>query len=225
MLLEIKDVTKSFTSGLGVERVILNKINLTVKAGEKIAIVGPSGSGKTTLLKLIGCLDSPNNGVININDSSVLNLSSNELASVRNNEIGFVFQQHNLLPQFNVLDNVLIPVLAQSKKVSKQNIANAQNLVSQLGLSHVQNQKPAQLSGGECQRTAVARALINSPSLLLADEPTGALDNETSEKLTQLILELNELKNMALIVATHSTRLASKMDRVFELINGSLIEQ
>ena len=225
MLLEIKDVTKSFTSGSGVERVILNKINLTVKAGEKVAIVGPSGSGKTTLLKLIGCLDSPNTGVININDNSVLNLSSNELASVRNNEIGFVFQQHNLLPQFNVLDNVLIPVLAQAKNVSDKKITNAQNLVSQLGLSHVQNQKPAQLSGGECQRTAVARALINSPSLLLADEPTGALDNETSEKLTQLILELNELKNMALIVATHSTKLASKMDRVFELVNGSLIEK
>lgn len=193
-MLEIKNLSKSFVSGSGVKRIILDQLNLNVKTGEKIAIVGPSGSGKTSLLNLIGTLDHPDSGDILLDNEAVFKKNENELAAFRNQSIGFIFQLHHLLPQLSLIDNVLLPVLAQKSKIGKTEQELAEQLIKSLGLVEVKYQKPAQLSGGECQRAAVARALINQPKLLLADEPTGALDENSSEQLSDLILGLTKPK-------------------------------
>jgi len=224
-MLEIKDISKSYISGSGDKRTILDQLNFSVKEGEKIAIVGPSGSGKTTLLNLIGTLDRPDSGEILIGDEPVFSKNEKELAVFRNKSIGFIFQLHHLLPQLSLLDNVLLPVLANQKKVGKDVLNHAEQLIEKLGLEKVKNQKPAHLSGGECQRAAVARALINRPKLLLADEPTGALDHYSSEQLTELIIKLNESEGTTLLVVTHSMELAKKMDKIYQLIDGKLILQ
>lgn len=223
-MLEIKDISKSFTSGSGAKRTILDNLNLKINTGEKVAIVGPSGSGKTTLLNLIGTLDRPDSGEILLDGEPVFKRNDNELAAFRNQSIGFIFQLHHLLPQLSLIDNVLVPVLARQAKIRKDQHNLAEQLINSLGLENVKLQKPGQLSGGECQRAAVARALINQPSLLLADEPTGALDQKSSDQLTELVLKLNEAKNTAIIVVTHSMELAKKMDKVYQLSNGKLIE-
>lgn len=223
-MLKVKDISKSFISGSGTKRIILDELNLELNAGEKAAILGPSGSGKTTLLNLIGTLDRPDSGEIQLNNEPVFKRNDKELAAFRNQSIGFIFQLHHLLPQLSLVENVLVPILAQQSKIEKGQLAFADQLISSLGLEQVKHQKPGQLSGGECQRAAVARALINQPNLLLADEPTGALDQKTSNQLTELILQLNETKKTAMIVVTHSISLAKKMDKVYQLSNGKLIE-
>ncbi len=223
-MLKVKDISKTFISGSGTKRIILDELNLELNAGEKVAILGPSGSGKTTLLNLIGTLDRPDSGEIHLNDEPVFKQNDKELAAFRNKSIGFIFQLHHLLPQLSLVENILVPILAQQSKIKKGQLAFADQLIQSLGLEEVKHQKPSQLSGGECQRAAVARALINQPNLLLADEPTGALDQKTSNQLTELILQLNETKNTAMIVVTHSMSLAKKMDKVYQLSNGKLIE-
>lgn len=223
-MLEVKDISKSFISGSGTKRTILDELNLKVHAGKKVAVVGPSGSGKTTLLNLIGTLDRPDSGEIHLDSEPVFKRDDKELAAFRNQSIGFIFQLHHLLPQLSLIDNVLVPVLARQSKISNEQLAFAEQLINILGLGQVKYQKPGQLSGGECQRAAVARALINQPKLLLADEPTGALDQKSSDQLTKLILQLNETKNTAMIVVTHSMNLAEKMDQVYQLSHGKLIE-
>jgi ABC-type lipoprotein export system ATPase subunit len=220
MLLKLEKITKSYSK----DRTILDQLDLEVKKSERIAIVGPSGSGKTTLLNLIGTLDRPDSGKMYFEDKDLSVFSDQQLASFRNERIGFVFQMHHLLPQLTLLENILLPTLTDKKLQGKETLERAQKLIIRMGLSAVSDQKPSELSGGECQRTAVARALINRPGLILADEPTGALDKQSAFNLTDLMVELNQEDGVTLIVVTHSMDIARKMDRIYKIGNGKLIE-
>lgn len=224
MILKLDKVSKTFYNESGTKsRVILDHLDLQVSKGETIAIVGPSGSGKTTLLNLIGALDTPDEGQIHFGEQELNILNDKALATYRNTKIGFVFQQHHLLPQLTLTENILLPTLASKKLQGGSSLNRVHQLISRLGLSGVSNQKPAQLSGGECQRAAVARALINQPALILADEPTGALDHDTAFSLVDLLVELNKEERLTLIIVTHSPEIARKMDRVYTLENGKLV--
>jgi ABC-type lipoprotein export system ATPase subunit len=220
-LLNLQGVTKLYEGAPGAAPV-LQGVDLQVEAGETLAIVGPSGCGKSTLLNLVGGLDKPTSGVIEFGGDDLSILSDKELAHFRNRAIGFVFQLHHLLPQCTVLENVLVPTLVNTQ--ADQSRDRAKHLLDRVGLSHRVAYRPDQLSGGERQRVAVVRALINKPSLLLADEPTGSLSRDGSEDLAQLMLELNSEEGMALIVVTHSMAVAQKMGRVLELTDGVLGE-
>ena len=223
MQLKLNQITKSYDAGNSSSgRVILNQLDLEVSAGDRIAIVGPSGSGKTTLLNMIGTLDRPDSGKMHFGDQDLSLLTDQELAVFRNEKIGFVFQMHHLLPQLTLLENILLPTLTNKKLQGKQTLERAQHLILRMGLGAVAHQKPSQLSGGECQRTAVARALINRPGLILADEPTGALDHQSAYNLTDLLVELNQEEGITLIVVTHSMEVAHKMNRIYSLEDGKL---
>lgn len=219
MLLKLEKVTKSYSK----DRTILDQLDLQINAGERIAIVGPSGSGKTTLLNLIGTLDRPESGKMIFENQDLSGFTDQQLASFRNEKIGFVFQMHHLLPQLTLLENILLPTLTDKKLQGKETLKRAQKLIKRMGLSKVSHQKPSELSGGECQRTAVARALINRPGLILADEPTGALDQKSSGILADLLVELNKEEGVTLIVVTHSMDLAKKMERIYRIENGRLL--
>ncbi|MDZ7315732.1 MAG: ABC transporter ATP-binding protein [candidate division KSB1 bacterium] len=219
-ILQLVGVSKSYPSAGGAIQVLQN-LDWEVEAGDSVAVVGPSGSGKSTLLNLIGGLDRPDSGRIELNGRNLAALSEDELARVRNREIGFVFQLHHLLPQLTVLENVLLPVLAFGADSEVE--SRARTLLERVGLAERQNHFPAQLSGGELQRAAVVRALINRPRVLLADEPTGSLDAVSAASLADLILELNHDQGVALIVVTHSLELAERMRRRFRLSGGRLL--
>ena len=204
-------------------RPVLNDLSLQVEEGERIAILGPSGSGKTTLLNLVGGLDSPDDGRVQFRGEDITGYSSREIDLYRNRQIGFVFQFHHLLPQCTLLENVLIPTLVQTdRKARTENAERAEVLMKRVGIWEFRNKLPGILSGGECQRAAVVRAMINSPSILLADEPTGALDSENVENMADLLLELNQEDGLTLMVVTHSMELARKMGRTLEIRNGKL---
>lgn len=224
MLLQLDKITKSyFSPGNPSGRVILDQLDLQVNAADRIAIVGPSGSGKTTLLNLIGTLDRPDSGKMHFETQDLTLYNDQQLANFRNEKIGFVFQMHHLLPQLTLMENVLLPTLANKNRPAKEVSDHAQRLIARMGLSKVAHQKPSHLSGGECQRTAVARALINRPGLILADEPTGALDHQSAFNLTDLLVELNKEEGVTLIVVTHSMEVANKMDRIYSLEEGKLV--
>ncbi len=198
---------------------VLNGLDLGVSTGESVAVTGPSGCGKSTLLHMIGLLDRPDAGTVFLEGRNLLLLDSNQAADFRNRQVGFVFQLHHLLPQCTVLENVLIPSL-----VTKQNCRDrAVQLLERVGLADRMSHRPGQLSGGERQRAAVVRALINSPKLLLADEPTGSLNRQGADELMELLLELNREENLTLIMVTHSERLADRLDRTLILENGILV--
>ena len=216
-LLKLEKVTKQYAT-LPEPTVVLRGVHLAIAPGESVAIVGPSGCGKSTLLNLIGALDRPSSGEIHFKGEDLLQRSPDETARFRNREIGFVLQRHHLLPQCSVLENVLVPTLVNP--ASRNAHQRAAQLLERVGLADRIDRRPALLSGGEQQRAAVVRALINGPSLLLADEPTGSLNEEASANLSTLLLELNREQGMALIVVTHSLTLAEKMDRVLELHDG-----
>ncbi|UCH95162.1 MAG: ABC transporter ATP-binding protein [Candidatus Aminicenantes bacterium] len=224
MLLELKNIEKKFKAPPGKgEITVLKDISLNVARGEAIAVVGPSGSGKTTLLNIIGSLDKPTSGVVNFAGKNLADLDDAELSKTRNLDIGFVFQLHFLLPQCTVLENVLIPTIPfGSRKDSSDAESMAKKLLERVGLQEHLDYFPAQLSGGELQRAAVVRALINKPKLVLADEPTGSLDRESSENLGQLLVQLNKEEGTTLIVVTHSIELARLMDKVYNLKKGKL---
>ena len=221
-LVELRGVCKSFRKG---DEVItpLDNIDLDIEAGEFLSLMGPSGTGKSTLLNIIGTLDRPTSGTITFKDLDLRNQSEANLANLRNAEIGFVFQLHHLLPQCSVLENILVPTLVT--KNADDVVERAKRLLDRVGLSERAHQLPGKLSGGERQRAAVVRALINKPSLLLADEPTGSLNQQGAEHLTQLLLELNREEQMTLVVVTHSEEVARMMGRVFELREGTLHER
>ena len=221
-LVEVRGVSKSFRTGDHKVRV-LDEVHLSVAAQESVAIVGPSGSGKSTLLNLLGTLDQPDQGTIVIDGKNLAMMAGDELAKFRNLNIGFVFQSHHLLPHLTVLENVLVPVLAQESKVSEEVLLRATELLQRVGLEDREKHLPGRLSGGERQRVAVVRALINQPRLILADEPTGALDRVSAAGVGRLLLELNREHGITLIVATHSEELASRLDRVLSMDNGTLV--
>ena len=221
-MLELVDLTKTYAGP--VEATVLEKVNLTIDPGKTVAFVGPSGSGKTTLLNLIGGLDKPTAGRVMLNRTNLASLRSAELARLRNQKIGFVFQFHYLLPQCSVLENVLLPTLANRQLGIERAAAmkRAIAILEKVGLGKYHDTRPGRLSGGQRQRVAVARALINQPTVLLADEPTGSLDADTAEQITDLLLELNRTENVTLVVATHSQGLAEKMERILRVDHKKL---
>jgi ABC-type lipoprotein export system ATPase subunit len=223
MLLQLTNISKGYGDPQKSNfRKVLEGLNLEIETGQKIAIAGPSGSGKTTLLNLIGTLDLPDSGGIYFKGKEITRYSKQELAHFRNQELGFVFQLHYLLPQCTVLENILLPVLPFKKNVSKEDRAWGEHLLRKVGLWELRNQRPSEISGGESQRAAVVRALINKPQLILADEPTGALDQQNAEKLTDILRDLSIEEHVTLIVVTHSGELASQMDKVYHLMDGKL---
>ena len=221
-LVQARGVSKSFWAGDHKVRV-LDGVDLTVAAQESLAIVGPSGSGKSTLLNLLGTLDQPDHGNIVIDGKNLSLMDGDELARFRNRNIGFVFQSHHLLPHLTVLENILVPVLAQASQASDELVHRARQLLQRVGLENREQHLPGRLSGGERQRVAVVRSLINQPRLILADEPTGALDRVSAGDVGRLLCELNREPGMTLIVVTHSEELALRMDRVMSMENGTLI--
>jgi lipoprotein-releasing system ATP-binding protein len=222
--LKLEEVSKSYASVLDGPPVrVLDGISLTIQQGESAAIAGPSGSGKSTLLNIIGTLDGPTRGRVFLRDQDLAQLDERRLAEVRNRQMGFVFQAHHLLPQCTVLENVLVPTLASSESAQRKSAPErARRLLDRVGLGGRIDHRPGQLSGGERQRVAVVRALINQPELLLADEPTGALDRAAAEELARLLIELNREERVTLILVTHAPDLAARMKRVFQLQDGRL---
>ncbi|MHB1306087.1 MAG: ABC transporter ATP-binding protein [Limisphaerales bacterium] len=221
--LRLDHVSKRYGSPGAEPVTILSDVELAVARGASIAIIGPSGSGKSTLLNLIGTLDSPTSGRITLDGQDLTTLTDLQLAEVRNRQIGFVFQSHHLLPQCTVLENVLVPTLATANEVLRDGApSRARRLLERVGLGARLRHRPGQLSGGERQRVAVVRALINEPQLLLADEPTGALDRASAEQMAELLVGLNSEVRVTLIVVTHSLELARRMGKVFELRDGKL---
>jgi lipoprotein-releasing system ATP-binding protein len=201
---------------------VLRNVSLEVRRGESLAIVGPSGSGKSTLLNIIGTLDRPSAGQVLLDGQDLSSLHEVKLADVRNRQIGFVFQSHHLLPHCNVMENVLVPTLVNKKQVAGST-ERARKLLARVGLGHRLAHRPGELSGGERQRVAVVRALINEPKLLLADEPTGSLDQASAGDLGQLLVELNREQGLTLIVVTHAVDLAHRMGRQYEIRQGELV--
>ncbi len=217
-----ESISKSYPSG-DRELVVLAEASLVVEAGESIAILGPSGSGKSTLLAILGTLESPTSGSVTLGDCNPFSLSEAKLAAFRSANIGFVFQDHHLLPQCTVLENVLVPFLSDGSAQGAE-IEQAQELINRVGLGERSLHRPAQLSGGERQRVALARALVRKPQLILADEPTGNLDAKTADEITKLLVELQTQSEAMLIVVTHSESLAGAMGRKTRLEAGRLIE-
>ena len=224
-MIKATDVSKSYeTPGETVE--VLKGLSLELADGEAASIVGPSGSGKTTLLNLLGALDRPTGGSIEIGGQDISKFGDDEAARFRNHELGFVFQQHHLLPQLTVMENVLVPRLSGDwEEAEAETRERAVGLLKSVGLDHRMDHLPWQLSGGEKLRTAVCRALVNRPKLVLADEPTGSLDPSGTDRIADLLLDLNGSQKTTLLVVTHNVELAERIGRVFELQGGSLEER
>ncbi len=215
-IVELTGITKTIG-----DTAILGGVDLAIDAGESIAIVGPSGCGKTTLLNIIGTLDQPTAGKVVLDGNDAASLDEDALAALRSSKVGFVFQLHHLLPQLSVLENALVPTLvaAEGREDAEK---RARELLERVGLGHRLDHRPGELSGGECQRASVVRALINRPRLLLADEPTGSLDRAGAEALAKLLFELNAEQGVALVMVTHASELAAQAGRVLELRDGKL---
>ncbi len=217
-LLNAKNVSKRYATRSG-DLVVLRDVSLALDAGDSIAIMGPSGSGKSTLLNILGTLDTPSDGTIMIHGADPFSLSDRELARFRNQRIGFVFQEHHLMPQCSVLENVLLPTLVEAS--SEGGLDRARELLKRVGLSDRLDHRPAELSGGERQRVAIARALINEPALLLADEPTGNLDAKTAAGVGDLLLEMHGDQRCGLVVVTHSEPFAERFGRRVSIVDGA----
>ncbi|MEM7146152.1 MAG: ABC transporter ATP-binding protein [Verrucomicrobiota bacterium] len=220
-------VSKSYLDAAGVDegvrRLVLDKVDLSLGAGERVAIVGPSGCGKSTLLNIIGTLDRADEGTVELFGEALGDAHEHKLARIRSEEIGFIFQLHHLLPQCTVLENVLVPTLAIRGGVDVKEVSDrARELLGAVGLEGHLTKTPAQLSGGERQRVAVVRALINRPRLVLADEPTGALDEEGAAKLTEILVQLNEVHGVSLMMVTHDMRLAERVGKTHRLHLGKI---
>ena len=224
-LLRLDKVAKNYVAAEGAAPVaVLRGLSFDIAASESVAIIGPSGSGKSTLLNIIGTLDQPTSGQVWLDGQDLSRLDELKLAAIRNQQIGFIFQSHHLLPQCSVMENVLVPTIADKKSKTRDGAPErAEKLLKRVGLSERLHHRPGQLSGGERQRVAVVRALINQPKLLLADEPTGALDRASAQGLAQLLVELNREEKVTLIVVTHAIDLARQMSRIVELRDGQLV--
>ena len=215
-MIAVKDIHKSFG-----DLEVLKGVNLEVQKGEIVAIIGKSGAGKTTLLQIIGTLDRPTCGKVLIDVTDVFALKERELAAFRNRHIGFIFQFHQLLPEFTALENVCIPAMIAREKEADY-IPRAERLLRELGLADRMHHKPNELSGGEKQRVAAARALMMQPTVILADEPTGSLDTQNKRELSDLLLQLRKQYNQTILLVTHDKELASMADRVIEIVDGKI---
>ena len=222
-MLEARNISKSFASSDRRERIrVLNDVSLQVHPSSVTSIVGSSGSGKSTLLHILGGLDRPDNGDVFYDNSSLFKMADEPLAKFRNENIGFIFQFHHLLPEFSALENVFMPALIRDEHMEKIT-ERAMSLLNRLGLGKRVDHRPSQLSGGEQQRVAVARALMNNPGYILADEPTGNLDEQNTKSLLELLFEIRDEDQVALVLVTHDSTIASKADVTFELSEGKLV--
>ena len=222
MLLELHDIHKSYFKNDGqVSRKVLDGLNLSMEGGDCISIVGVSGSGKTTLLNLIAALDKPDSGKITIDNQDLTQLKRQALDDYRNSSIGIVFQLHHLMPQLNLFENVMLPTMGNKGSLD-ESISRAEELLKSLDIWEQRQQKPGELSGGECQRAAVARALINKPKLIIADEPTGALDEDNANTMADLLMDIHRDSGTALIIVTHSLELAARANKQYLLKKGQL---
>lgn len=221
-MLKLNKISKSYPQ----RGTVLDQLSLEVSGGSTLAIIGPSGSGKTTLLNIIGLLDKPESGTIIFNDEKIDSLDHEKAAAFRRDNIGFVFQEHLLLPHLTIIENILLPTLAvQKSKGDRGSISSyIDQLMGKTGITEIKNKFPWQVSGGEAQRATLVRALVNKPSLLLADEPTGSLDEGNAEELAKLLIEMNEVTGTTIIAVTHSGKLAEKLDKTLQIRNGSLGE-
>lgn len=221
VVLSCKNVSKKYTE-FKTDIAILKGINLEINKGEKVAILGLSGSGKTTLLNVLGGLDKCSSGEVTLMGERFDNQSVNKRAIMRNKHLGFIYQLHHLLPEFTAIENIMIPLAITKKYGKKESTKLATEILEKVGLAHRANHKPAELSGGERQRVAIARALVTNPSCILADEPTGNLDSERSESIFQLMQQLSEDFGTSFVIVTHDEKLASRMNKVYRLIDGEL---
>ena len=219
-IIELKDVDKIYTGAVDVQ--VLFDINLSFNSGSCNSIVGESGSGKSTLLNIMGTLDKPTRGEVIVDGIRTIDLDKNRLAELRNETIGFVFQFHYLLPEFTAIENVLIPYQIKNRRTSKKIIEKANELFEMLGITQWKNSLVTKMSGGQQQRTAIARALINNPKILIADEPTGNLDSETTNKICSSFREINQRFGTTFIVVTHDRQVAEKTDRIIEIRDGKI---
>jgi lipoprotein-releasing system ATP-binding protein len=219
-IIELRNIDKVYTGTVDTQ--VLFDINLSFESGSCNSIVGESGSGKSTLLNIMGTLDKPTRGEVIINSIKIGDMDKNELADLRNETIGFVFQFHYLLPEFTAIENVLIPYLIKNRRTSKKIIERANDLFEMLGITKWKNSPVTKMSGGQQQRTAIARALINNPKLLIADEPTGNLDSETTNRLCVSFREINQRFGTTFIVVTHDRQVAEKTDRIIEIRDGKI---
>lgn len=217
-MIEIRNINKSYDS-----LQVLKGISLDIVPGEIVSIVGPSGAGKTTLLQIIGSLDRPNSGQVKYDNTDIFSLKDAQLARFRNENIGFVFQFHQLLPEFTLLENVSMPALIGGVKRSDA-YNRAKELIAYLGLKDRENHRPAELSGGERQRAAVARALINKPKVVLADEPSGSLDSKNRQELHKLFFDLRRDMNQTFVIVTHDESLAADCDRIIKMRDGQIVD-
>lgn len=220
-ILQCENLTMRYSQG-GLDVQVLKGVNFNINRGECVAIMGASGSGKSTLLHLLGGLEKPTGGTVILAGTDMNNVSGAQLASLRNRSLGFIYQFHHLLGEFTVLENVAMPLLIGGQSVADAR-QNATKILQRVGLGHRVEHKPGELSGGERQRAAVARALINKPSVVLADEPTGNLDSKTAEDVFQLMLELNQELNVSFLIVTHDHELAGKMGRVLHMEDGVIV--
>ncbi len=219
-MIEVKGITKSFTDGnRKVE--VLRGVDLSIPVGQRVAVVGASGAGKTTLMHILGGLERPSSGAVRFEGADIFGLKGGALDAFRNRTVGFVFQFHQLLPEFTALENVMMPALI-ARRPRREAAEAAGALLTEVGLGHRLDHKPGQLSGGEQQRVAIARALVQSPRLLLADEPTGNLDSRTSEEIFRLIDELHQSRGLTMVIVTHNEVLAGRLDRVVRMEDGLL---
>ena len=221
LIIDCKQLTKTYDDGASQVDVLKN-LDLTVYKGERLAIIGQSGSGKSTLLHLLGALDYPTEGKVIINGTDIHQLSAKKQGDFRNKHLGFVYQFHHLLPEFTALENVAMPLLIRGVKPSIA-AEKAMELISKVSLANRHSHKPGELSGGERQRISLARALVTEPTCVLADEPTGNLDQQTAEETYGLMLELNQSMATSFVIVTHDRKLATRMDRTLRLINGNLV--
>lgn len=219
-ILEIRNINKIY--GTEIKNQVLYDVSFNVEAGSFNSIIGQSGSGKSTLLNIIGTLDKPTTGDVIINGKSTVTMNANQLAEYRNSMIGFVFQFHYLLPEFTALENVLIPYRIQHGRIDKAAREKAEELMDLVGLNKVKNNLATKMSGGQQQRTAIARALINQPKMILADEPTGNLDSDSTEMIYELLRKINEELKTTFIIITHDRRIAEKADRIIEIKDGKV---
>lgn len=223
MMLKLENIRKTYKSNSGVENAVLRGIDFQLDAGDSVSIIGPSGCGKSTLLNIMGGLDFADSGKVIFEGSTLGDLDQKGLSSFRNKELGFVFQQHHLLPQLNMLENIMLPLLGNKNKDHVNTaLKRAMELIKWVGLNKNLDQLPSQMSVGECQRTAVVRALINNPKILLADEPTGSLDEESASHLVDLLNMVNQEQGLAVVMVTHSQLLAKRMKKCYKLSQGSL---
>lgn len=221
-VLNMTDISKAYYLG-DEEQVVLNRIKLTVNKGDFVAILGPSGSGKSTLMNMIGCLDSPSSGEYSLSHQKVDELDEAELANIRNKEIGFIFQQFQLLPRLSARQNVELPLVYAGLQ-DKERKKRAEEMLNKVGLAEKINHQPNQLSGGQQQRVAIARAMVTEPTILLADEPTGALDQKTSQQIMELFQELHK-EGKTIIMITHDQHIAKNASRIVHILDGQLREE